>query len=86
MEISPISGIRGLPVLKPRSPDADLAALSDIEHVTHLGDETYTPSDGKAAEGAEDDEDDLIDQPELEEPEAGSPTPASHGGAINFFV
>jgi len=92
MEISPISGIRQLPVLKARSPEAEFAALSDIEQMTPIGDETYTPSDGKPAAGAEDDteddEDDLLDPPEPEEPDqtATFPSTARNSRPVSFFA
>jgi hypothetical protein len=88
MGISPISGIHGLPVLKPRSPDADRSALSDIEQVTPIGDETYTPSEGNSASGADDDRDEPMDSPESQEPAQAttSPEQPSPGGAISFFA
>jgi hypothetical protein len=88
MEISPISGIRALPVLKAPPANPELTALSDIEGLTRIGDETYTPSGGKSASGAEEDDEELIDEPELDEPEqtATTPSQAGPGGAISFFA
>jgi hypothetical protein len=91
MEISPISGIRALPVLKAQPSAPELAPLSDIEELGRIGDETYTPSDGESAGGAEDDEEELIelnDPLELDDPEqaASTPTQAVPGRAISFFA
>jgi len=88
MEISPISGIRALPALKARPTESELTALSDIEEMARIGDETYTPSSGNQASAAEDDEEELIDEPEPEDPEE-APTVAIHpaqGRAISFFA
>jgi hypothetical protein len=89
MEISPISGIRALPVFKDRSSDAELTPLSDIEELARTGDETYTPSNGSQASVAEDDDEELIeDAPEEEEPDQTARTSieADSGGAISFFA
>ena len=88
MEISPISGIRALPVLKVRPTESELTALYDIEEMTRIGDETYTPSGGNQASAAEDDEEELIDEPELDEPEEPVRTrvQARQGTAISFFA
>jgi hypothetical protein len=89
MEISPISGIRALPVLRDRPADAELTALSDIEELVRTGDETYTPSNGSQASVAEDDEEELIeDAPEEEELEQAASTPiqVGSGRAISFFA
>ncbi len=88
MGISPISGIHALPVLKPRSPDSERSALSDVEQVPSIGDETYTPSDRNSASGAEGDDDEPLDPPENEEPAQAttSPEPASPGTGISFFA
>jgi hypothetical protein len=55
MEISPISGIRGLPPPKAKAVDLGPAEVVDIEGYARIGDETYTPGDGKSASGAEED-------------------------------
>lgn len=88
MEISPISGIRALPVLKVRPAESELTALSDIEKLARMDDESYTPSGGNRASAAEDDEDELTDAPEMEEVEQEGTTPirAVSGRAINFFA
>lgn len=88
MEISPISGIRALPVLKARPAESELTALPDIEELARIGDETYTPSDGNQASAAEDDEEELAEAPELDEPEQPEKTPIHAGpdGAISFFA
>jgi len=89
MEISPISGIRALPVLKIRPAESELTALSDIEKLARTDDESYTPSGGNQASAAEDDEEELIeDASEGDEPEQAAPTSieADSGRAISFFA
>ncbi|MGC1463575.1 MAG: hypothetical protein WA802_15335 [Terracidiphilus sp.] len=56
MEISPITGIRALPVMKTPPADSDLARVFDIENSSQPGDDSYSGS-GKKAAGGQDDED-----------------------------
>jgi hypothetical protein len=89
MEISPISGIRALPVLKIRPAESELTALSDIEKLARTDDESYTPSGGNQVSAAEDDEEELIeDASEGDEPELAATTSieADSGRAISFFA
>lgn len=57
MEISPITGIRALPVLKAPPSDPELSAVYDISNYARIGDETYSPSGNRSSSGFEDDED-----------------------------
>jgi len=89
MEIGPISGIRALPVLKARPVDTELPALSDVEELARIGDETYTPSNGSQSSAAEDEEEEFTeDAPELEvlEQAEAHPIQTGQGRAINFFA
>ncbi len=69
MEISPISGIRNLPVAKAPPADAGLSAVFDIENFARIGDETYSPGGGKSAGGREDEFDDPADDADEPQPE-----------------
>jgi hypothetical protein len=89
MEISPISGIRALPVLKPRSNEAELAFLPDVQESARMDDETYTPSDEEqeSAAGAEPEEEftDAPDGDEREQQDAPAIQPGAER-AISFFA
>ncbi|MGD0891935.1 MAG: hypothetical protein ABR923_10405 [Terracidiphilus sp.] len=63
MEISPIAGIRALPVAKTPPIDPQLTAVFDIDNSARIGDETWTPSDRESSRGSEDDgsDDPLVD-------------------------
>jgi len=49
MEISPISGIRAMPVVKVPPADSDLTRVLDVEDSFRPGDDNYSGSGGKAA-------------------------------------
>ena len=89
MEIGPVTGIRAVPVIKSPPADPELTPLFDIENTPRIGDEIYSPSNGKSARGAEDDgsEDDFDDLPDEIEIEATAP-PAENNPArqISFFA
>jgi len=55
MEISPVAGIRAMPVVKAPPIDPKLTAVFDIDNSARIGDETWTPSDRESGRGAEDD-------------------------------
>jgi hypothetical protein len=55
MEISPIAGIRAMPVVKSPPAEPELTAVFDIDNSARIGDETWTPSDSKQGRGSEDD-------------------------------
>ena len=67
MEIGPVTGIRNVPVLKAPPADMGLSAVFDIDNFARIGDETYSPSDGKSAGGREDE----FDEPLVDEEEPG---------------
>jgi hypothetical protein len=70
MEIGPVTGIRNVPVIKAPPADMGLSAVFDIENFARIGDETYTPSDGKSAGGREDEFDDPLVEEDVQEPSA----------------
>jgi len=56
MEISPIAAIRIAPTFRSRETDLGLTDVFEIENSSRTGDETYSPSGGKAAGGSEEGE------------------------------
>ena len=74
MEISPIAGIRAMPVMKTPPADSDLSRVLDIEKPSQPADDSYSGS-GKKAAGGEDDEG--------AEPEEGSEVEPGMQGAGN---
>lgn len=63
MEIGPIPGIRAIPAIRPRPVHPEVTAFFDIEASARPGDDTYTRRSKKAA-GAEENEDDELDEAE----------------------
>jgi hypothetical protein len=84
MEISPISGIRAMPVVKVPPADSDLTRVLDVEDSFRPGDDNYSGSGGKAAGG----QDDETDEPEggVEAEAAAHPTQDGRGAQVNFFA
>lgn len=85
MEIGPITGIRALPASKGSSRRTGQWAVQDIENQAHADDESYTPSDNEADEGAEDG---FVEAAKEEEEQ--EPTPAlerdADTGQVSFFA
>jgi len=92
MEISPIAGIRAMPVVKSPPIDPELTAVFDIDNSARIGDETWTPSERKSGRGAEDDGsddplEDLDDAGETEAETRGTtPTEKAEPRQISFFA
>jgi hypothetical protein len=79
MEISPIAGIRAMPVMKVPPAETELSAVFDIENSSKPGDDSYSGS-GKKAAGGEDEE-----AADLEE--GGEQTAEDgQGTQVNFFA
>jgi hypothetical protein len=84
MEIGPVTGIRNVPVLKAPPADMGLSAVFDIDNFARIGDETYSPSDGKSAGGREDEFDDpLVDEESEQGAASRSEAPTRQ---ISFFA
>jgi hypothetical protein len=66
MEISPVPGIRAVPAVQSKAAAFGLAAVFETEYLSRTGDETYSPTNGKAAGGDEDAYDDPADEDENE--------------------
>jgi hypothetical protein len=80
MEISPIPGIRALPVMKTPPVDPQLSGVFHIADSPGPGDDSYSRS-GKKAAGGQDDE---ADEPE-ETKEIESPQESPKSG-VSFFA
>ena len=66
MEISPITGIRAMPVMKVPPADPGLSAVFDIENSSEPRDDSYSAGGEKAAGGEDDDTENLEDGVEAE--------------------
>ena len=84
MEISPIPGIRSMPVVKVPPADSDLSRVFDIENSSKPGDDTYSGSGKKSAGGQDDETENLEESREVESP---PPVPDDQPSAqINYFA
>ena len=89
MEISPITGIRTMPVVKTPPVNSELTAVFDIETPARMGDDGYTSSEEKHASADDDEqaEDGFAEAADSAEPERAMPVvPAGAGGQISFFA
>jgi hypothetical protein len=72
MEISPVDGVNLIPMVRSRITDLGMTDVDDIERLSRVGDETYTPSGQKPAAGAENGEDAPDDEDTYEDSEDDS--------------
>jgi hypothetical protein len=84
MEISPIAGIRAMPVVKVPPADPELSALFDIENSAGPGDDSYSGSGKKASGGQDDEADELEDGVGAES--GGQAAEYGQGAQINYFA
>jgi hypothetical protein len=91
MEISPIPGIRSLPVMKTPPAEADLSRVFDVENSSRPDDDSYSGSNKKGA-GGQDDEDNVTEESALAS-ESNTPQPAEDSSelpntapAVNYFA
>lgn len=86
MEIGPVTGIPVVPPLKAQGAKSGRWAAFDIENQGHANDETYTPSDGEASGG--DDNDSYEPKAESEESVDSETPPAKdeESGQVSFFA
>ena len=56
MGIGPISAVRPVSMIKPSTEDPDLTRVFEVEHMGPSRDDEYTPANGKASRGLEDEE------------------------------
>jgi hypothetical protein len=78
MEISPITGIRAMPVMKSPPADPELTALFDIEN------SAAKSARGSEDDGSEDEFDDLADEDEVES--TRQPVGKNPSRQISFFA
>ncbi len=84
MEISPIPGIRAMPVVKIPPKESGLSKVFDVENSAKPGDDSYSGSRKKAA-GGEDEEAEELEQGS--EAEAGAQTvEEGQSGKVDFFA
>jgi hypothetical protein len=89
MEISPITGIRAMPVVKTPPVNSELTAVFDIETPARMGDDGYTPGKEEHASADDDEqaEDEFAEAAGSDEPERATPLNlADAGGQISFFA
>ncbi len=84
MEISPIAGIRAMPVVKIPPADPELSALFEIENSAGPGDDSYSGSGKKAGGGQDAESDELEDGIEAES--SGHAAENGQGAQINYFA
>jgi len=94
MEIGPVTSVRIVPMVKSRETDLGMTDVDDVDRLSRVGDETYTPSDAKSETGFEDDEEDKYEEEDLsddleedEEDTEAKPTASPAGNSqINYVA
>ncbi len=89
MEISPIPGIRAMPVVKTPPADSEMLAVFDVEAPARMGDDGYTPSEEKHATADDNEEAEGESAEAADSDETGRATPAIPAdteGKISFFA
>lgn len=84
MEIAPISGIRGLPVMKTPPEEPRLTTPLPVENSQGPGDDTYSGGGKKSADGQEKDEEETGQGDENGSAEQTSEGEA--GASVDFFA
>ena len=84
MEISPIPGIRSMPVSKVPPVDSDISRVFDIENSSKPGDDSYSGSGKKSAGGQDDESEILDDSREVESVE--QPAEDDKSAQIDYFA
>ena len=84
MEISPIAGIRAMPVVKVPPADTELSALFEIENSAGPGDDSYSGSGKKAGGGQDAESDELEDG--IEAVSGGNAAENGQGTQISYFA
>ena len=80
MEIGPISAVRPVPAIKPSPAAPDLSRVFEAEYLGESGDDAYTPGNGKAARGIEDEDDDFAEEA------PATPEWAAPPNKVSFFA
>jgi len=83
MEIGPITAVRPVTMIKPSRGAPDLSRVFEVEYLGQSGDDEYTPANGKAERGLEDEEEDAAEEPG----DAGTQAEGVlHSSTVNFFA
>ena len=89
MGITPITSLNPLPLARSIETELEPLPMERVERSTRTGDEKYTPSSGRSARGAEDDEPEAeVEEPPIEDEAEPAAPPASNdpGQPISFFA
>ena len=84
MEISPISGIRAMPVVKTPPVDSDISRVFNIENSSKPGDDSYSGSGKKSAGGQDDESENLEESREVESVQ--QPAEDDKSAQIDYFA
>jgi len=84
MEISPISGIRAMSVVKMPPANSDLSRVLNVEDSARPGDDNYS-GNGKKSAGGQDDEPEGLEEG-IETPPAEHSTEDGQSSQVNFFA
>jgi hypothetical protein len=82
MDISPISAIRPVTMVKPSPAAPDLSRVYEAEYLGQSRDDEYTPANRKAARGLEDEEGETMEE-ELAEEDTQRAIPSAK---VSFFA
>lgn len=63
MEIGPITAVRPVPTIKLSRGVPDLSRVFEVEYLGQSCDDEYTRTNGKAARGLEDEEENAVEEP-----------------------
>lgn len=85
MEISPITGIRVIPVVKVPAADSDLSRVVEIENSSKPDDDTYS-GNGKKASGGQDNEDDERVEEDTDAEPSGQAVERVEDSQIDYFA
>ena len=82
MEISPITALRPVSMMKRQLEDPDLSRVVEVEQRARSEDDEYTPANRNPPRGLEDEEEDLQAQADVDVPkDSGSPA-----NLVSFFA
>ena len=84
MGISPIAGIRAMPVVKIPPKESGLSKVFDVENSSRPGDDSYS-GNGKKASGGQDDEAEELESAAEDESGEQAEEPAQ-GTQVNYFA
>jgi hypothetical protein len=83
MEIGPITAVRPVSMIKPLRGSPDLSRVYEVEYLGQSTADEYTPANGKAERGLDDEEGDAAEETANGATEAEG---ASHPSTVSFFA